>query len=94
MHAKVEDVDHDEDAESWQSAWDDVTGAMLDPKEVKKARCKEIQYIKQKQVRTKISRSEANRKGIKIVKGRWIDVNKGDAHNPIFWSRYVAKEVT
>ena len=29
-----------------QDAWDDVSGAALDPTEVRRARLKEIQYIK------------------------------------------------
>jgi len=73
-------------------AWDDVTGEILDPKEVIKARLKEVTYIRQKDVYKKITRREALRRGIKIVGTRWIDVNKGDAENPNHRSRLVAKE--
>lgn len=48
-------------------AWDDVSGASLDPKEVVKARLKEVGYVRDKRVWTKISRKEAIRRGIKIV---------------------------
>ena len=33
-----------------------------------------------------------NTKGWKIVKGRWIDINKGDVDNPNYRSRLVGKE--
>ena len=74
------------------SAWDDLTGEVLDPKEVRRARMKELGYIHQKRVRKRIPRKEAIKRGYKIIKGRWIDVNKGDTQNPIYRSRYVGKE--
>ena len=93
---KVEEVHKDGDHEDMdaklQEAWDDVSGAALDPKEVRRARLKEIQYIKDKKVWRRIPRQEALRRGYKIVKGRWIDVNKGDSTNWKYRSRYVAKE--
>ena len=50
---KVEEVHKDGDHEDMdaklQEAWDDVSGAALDPKEVRRARLKEIQYIKGKE---------------------------------------------
>ena len=64
-----------------QEAWDDVSGAAVDSKKVRRARLKEIQYIKDKKVWRRIPRQEALRRGYKIVKGRWIDVNKGDSTN-------------
>ena len=73
-------------------AWDDVSGASLDPKEVVKARLKEVGYVRDKRVWTKISRKEAIRRGIKIVGTRWIDINKGDTKHPNYRSRFVAKE--
>ena len=42
-----------------QEAWDDVSGAALDPKKVRRARLKEIQYIKDKNVRRRIPLQEA-----------------------------------
>ena len=42
-------------------AYDDVTGNELDPKEVLKARLKELEYIKQMKAWKKISRKEAKR---------------------------------
>ena len=85
-------VKHEEDdQEMLVQAWDDITGEELDAKEVKKARLKEVGYIHEKKVWRKISRREAQQRGIKIVEVRWIDVNKGDTQNPVFRSRLVAK---
>ena len=57
------DDDHEEQV--WE-AFDDVTGEELDPKEVIKARLKEMEYIRKKRVWRKMSRREAKRRGIKI----------------------------
>ena len=62
----------------------------MDAKEVRRARAKEMSYIKEKKVWVKVRRSEAIRKGWKIVKTRWIDINKGDSDNPNHRSRLVA----
>ena len=77
--------------EEVQEAWDDVTGERLDPREVLMARKTEMQYIRSKKVWHKIRRDEAIKKGIKIIKTRWLDINKGDAWNPNHRSRFVGK---
>ena len=61
-------------------------------KSQEEARHKELEYIKDKKVWTKIPRAVAISKKLKVVKGRWIDINKGDDRNPIYRSRYMAKE--
>ena len=73
-------------------AWDDLTGEDLPAHEVRKARQKEMQYIEDKKVWKRMTRREANRRGIKIVGVRWVDINKGDHKNPFYRSRLVAKE--
>ena len=73
-------------------AWDDVTGMPLDRQKVQKARAEEIEYVRSKNVWTKITRSEAQKQGYKVIKTRWIDINKGDDANPVYRSRFVAKE--
>ena len=73
-------------------AWDDVTGMPLDRERVQAARAEEIEYIRQKNVWTKIDRAEAIRRGYQVVKTRWVDINKGDDKNPVYRSRFVAKE--
>ena len=57
-------------------AWDDVTGETLDSREVRRARAKEIVYARQNMVWKKIPRSEACKRGIKVVKTRWIDIDE------------------
>ena len=57
---------------------------------VQKARREEIEYVRKMGVYTKVPRAAAV--GKKIIKLRWIDVNKMDAQNPLIRSRIVAKE--
>ena len=73
-------------------AFDDVTGMKLEAGKVKEARSKEIQYVRDMRVYDKIPRSQAQRQGWKVVKTRWIDINKGDDENPNYRSRLVGKE--
>ena len=73
-------------------AWDDLTGATLDPREVSKARLKELRYINDKSVYKKMPRREAVSKGIRILKTKWIDTNTGDLEHPNYRSRFVAME--
>ena len=80
------------DEEDHGVAWDDVSGEFLDLKEVRKARLKELEFIEKKKVWKRMTRREAERLGYKIVKTRWIDVNKGDKDSPLHRSRLVAKE--
>ena len=84
--------EEDEHTEATARAWDDVSGKELDPQEVRRARLKEMDYVRGKQVWDKIDRQEAMRQGWPIVDTRWIDVNKGDVQNPNHRSRLVAKE--
>ena len=73
-------------------AWDDLTGLSLDPKGVLNARRQELEYIAQKNVWDVVPREEARRNGWKIIKSRWIDVNKGDDISAQYRSRLVGKE--
>ena len=91
---RVRDVPEEEDAgkAEVQQAWDDVSGKELDPTRVKQARREEMEYVGKKEVWKKIKRTQAQKEGIKIVGTKWIDIDKGDIHNPIYRSRIVAKE--
>ena len=60
--------------ESW--ATDDVTGKALDPAAVKEARALEMECFRRMKVYVKVPRHVA--RGKKIIKTRWIDINKGD----------------
>ena len=86
------EVKKDDWHEDGVAAWDDITGVGLDASEVRKARMTEIGYAKKKHVWRKITRAESMRRGWKVIKTRWIDINKGDNDNMIYRSRLVAKE--
>ena len=73
-------------------AWDDLTGMKLDAGKVVEARGKEVTYIRDKRVYDKVPRQQALRNKWKIIKTRWIDINKGDDENPVYRSRLVGKE--
>ena len=73
-------------------AWDDLTGMRLDAQKVIEARDKEIQYVRDMKVGRNIPRRQAQARGMKVIKTRWIDINKGDDINPIYRSRLVGKE--
>ena len=64
-------------------AWDDLTGLRLDAQKVIEARSKEIQYVRDMKVWKKIPRRQAQARGMKVIKTRWIDINKGDDVNPV-----------
>ena len=82
----------DETAGSRLEAWDDLTGLSLDPKGALAARKQELEYISQKQVWEIVPREEARRNGWKVIKSRWIDINKGDDVASLYRSRLVGKE--
>ena len=69
-------------------AVDDVSGADLVPSLVQDARQLEMDYFRRMGVYRKIKRPP----GIKTIKTRWLDVNKGDKSNPDCRSRLVGKE--
>ena len=72
---------------------DDVSGEVLDEAGVRAARALEMEFFLKMGVYTYATREEAARSGKgKIIKGRWIDVNKGDSVNPDYRSRFVGKE--
>ena len=71
-------------------AYDDITGAALPADMVKEARKLEVDYVRKMGVWSKVHKSQAA--GKKIIRLRWIDVNKMDADNPMIRSRIVAKE--
>ena len=62
-HGKMGSKDDPHEANN-AVAWDDVSGESLDPKQVLKARLKELEYIREKGVWKKIKRKEANLRGI------------------------------
>ena len=87
-------VDADEtEPEEWE-AEDDVKGGPLDPREVKAARQKEIQYLWDMEVYEYSTEAESRaRTGRSPVGLKWIDTNKGSADAPRYRSRLVCTEV-
>ena len=75
------------------SCVDNVSGETLDEAGVRAARALEMEFFQKMGVYTYANREEAARSGRgKVIKGRWIDVNKGDSQNPDYRSRFVGKE--
>ena len=91
-HMARDHVEEEEDDTTWLQAWDDVSGQELDPKEVRRARTKEMGYVAEKEVWKVIPRAEAEQRGWRIISTRWVDINKGDTEKPKYRSRLVAKE--
>ena len=54
---------------------DDVTGSVLDKEKTIEARIKEMQFFRSRGVYTKVKREGY----MKIIKTRWLDINKGDS---------------
>ena len=72
---------------------DDNTGAKLETPQVRTARRKEIRTMGDMTVYRKVPRSQAIRKGAKIVGTRWLDTNKaGPGMIADIRSRLVARE--
>ena len=72
---------------------DDVFGGVLDPDRVQAARQEEIQYY-QKNVYKKVPVTLCwEVTGAKPISTRWVDCNKGDANNPEYRSRWVARDI-
>ena len=51
----------EDNQEELEEAWDDVSGAQLDPKAVKAARVEEVEYIHKMQLYTKVPMAECRR---------------------------------
>ena len=74
------------------AAWDDISAAPLDPVKVTAARKLEVGYAEKKPVWKKAPRWRAKEQGWKLIKSRWVDINKCDDENPNYRSRMVGKE--
>ena len=92
MKSKYKTVEENNEDEL-ETAWDDVSGAELDPKMVKAARQEEIEYVRKMHLYDKVPISECKRAtGRMPITVRWIDINKGDQDKPNYRSRVVARE--
>ena len=87
MEHKYRIVEEDDTMEL-ECAWDDVSGAALDPQKVKQARREEIEYVHKMSLHEKVPRKECvARTRRQPISARWIDINKGDATRPNYRSR-------
>ena len=73
-------------------AFDDVSGASLDPVMVQAARREEMRFVREQQVWTPIAVQTARERGWTVIGTKWIDIDKGDAERPNYRSRLVAQE--
>ena len=93
LNDELETVTERDDPEL-ESARDDVSGAELDPKRVYKARMEEVQFIRNMNLYDKVPIAECwSVTGKAPISTKWIDINKGDAKNPKYRSRNVAREI-
>ena len=80
----------DEAATWWY--YDDIKGKVLDSQGVQQARRNELKIIETMKVWKKSLRFQIPA-GIKTIGTRWVDVNKQDEENPLYWSRLVGQEI-
>ena len=74
-------------------AYDDQSGAQLNPTMMREARRAEIEYFKSMNVYSKVPIAECWREtGCAPISTRWVDINKGDSMCPNYRSRRVARE--
>ena len=93
IKTKYKTIEEDDEPEM-QMAWDDVSGAALDPKAVIKARQEEVEYVRKMGLYTKVPKSECIKEtGRSPISVRWIDINNGDVDQPNYRSRLVAREI-
>ena len=48
-------------------------------------------FVEKMGVYSRVPKEEQRRTGGKVIKTRWVDVNKGDATNPEYRSRLLGK---
>ena len=74
--------------------YDDITGNVLKYQKVIEARIGEIEALIKMGVWEVVTLKECiNRTRRKPIRGRWIDINKGDDEMEVYRSRYVAKKI-
>jgi len=79
--------------EEWkQEFYDEISGALLKPEDVERAREEEVSIAHKLKVYREATEEEMVADGCKPIPIRWIDINKGDAENVFVRSRMVAQE--
>ena len=93
MKSRYRTIEYEEE-ETMMEACDDVSGAQLDPRGVQDARKEEVEYVRKMRLYDKVPITECRaRTGKGLITARWIDISKGDAANPNYRSRLVAREI-
>jgi hypothetical protein len=88
--------DEDDELAAWpeHAVHDEITGAVLPPHLVRQARAEEIKFMLDWGVWVRAPTAECWRDtGKAPIGSKWVDVNKGDAANPLIRSRFVVKEI-
>lgn len=84
----------EEEQMSREEIYDDLTGRPLEYEQVLKARLDDFTASKKMCVWEVVPVSQfVERTGRKPIRGRWVDVNKGDDEDRTHRSRYVAQEI-
>ena len=91
VHLDEETISWDEPNDVETEYYDEVSGALLDPRMVREARSKEIEFVRQFGVYEKVPAEQTV--GKTKVSIKWVDVNKGDASKPEYRSRLVGREL-
>ena len=93
IQSKYKIVEEEEDVRLYE-AYDDASGARLDPKMVQKARMEEVEYVRKMKLYDKVPIAERRaRTGKSPITVRWIDTNTSDESQPNYRSRLVAREI-
>jgi hypothetical protein len=88
--------DEEEELAAWPAAavYDEITGATLPPGLVRQARAEEVKFMLDWGVWERALVSDCwHETGKAPIGSKWVDVNKGDAANPLIRSRFVVKEI-
>ena len=93
--AKVLRVEMDsmiERSGGYAESCDDVSGAPLDVRLLREARGVKMEFFSKMGVwAEKLPKRVVESRGGKIISGRWVDTNKGDAARPDYRARFVGK---
>ena len=81
------------DEQEVMEQYDTVTGEQLPPDLVAQGKKEEIAWTRSIGLYTKVPRSDAVKRGAKIIPVKWVVVNKGDAEHIKVRCRLVAKEI-
>ena len=91
VHMDTDATDWDGPGDIEREFIDEISGALLDPTEVRIARQEEIAFVRDFGVYVKVPEEQAA--GKPIISVKWVDINKGDEERPEYRSRLVGREL-